>query len=123
MLAVVFGLAGSLGGGILQINSGLATIELVEVSLVPLLVILGLLTASVSAAEDITIDLGRGPVTVHVPSSYVPGTPTPVVMMLHGYTSSGPETEAILQFRPVAEELGFFYLYPTGTSDLLSPTA
>ena len=72
-----------------------------------------------SVWADITIDLGRGPVTVHVPSSHVPGTPTPVVMMLHGYTSSGLETEAILQLRPVAEQLGFFYLYPDGTSDFL----
>jgi polyhydroxybutyrate depolymerase len=79
-----------------------------------------ILLALASAAQaDVVIDLGRGPVTVHVPASYVDGTPTAVVMMLHGYTSSGEETEALLQLEPLAEQLGFFYLYPTGSSDLL----
>ena len=72
--------------------------------------------AAASAGTDIEIDLGRGPVTVHVPSSY-DGSPTGVVMLLHGYTSTGPETEAILQLLPQAEQLGFLYLYPTGTLD------
>ncbi|MDA8021189.1 MAG: hypothetical protein MPN21_27445 [Thermoanaerobaculia bacterium] len=82
-------------------------------------VLLFLFLASPVSA-DVTIDLGRGPVTVHVPSTYEPGTPSAVVMLLHGYTSSGPETEAYLQLRPLAEQLGFLYLYPTGSSDFLS---
>jgi polyhydroxybutyrate depolymerase len=81
---------------------------------------IGLILAQIVGAQ-ITIDLGRGrgPVTVHVPSSYEAGSPTAVVMLLHGYTSSGQETEAYLQLLPLAEQLGFFYLYPNGTSDFL----
>lgn len=79
---------------------------------------LGLILAPIASA-DIIIDLGRGPVTIHVPSSYQPGTPTAVVMLLHGYTSSGAETEAYLQLQPWAERLGFIYLHPDGTSDFL----
>lgn len=85
--------------------------------LVALILSVALLSAPVAQA-DVTIDLGRGPVTVHVPSSYEPDTPVGVVMLLHGYTSTGPETEAILQLQPWSEELGFLYLYPTGTVDL-----
>lgn len=66
-----------------------------------------------------TIDVGRGPIPVVVPSSYDPGTPTPLVIMLHGYSSSGAAKEAEWQITPLAEEYGFLYLYPDGTQDFL----
>ena len=34
-------------------------------------------------ANDITVDAGRGPITVHVPDSYEEGTPAPLVVLLH----------------------------------------
>lgn len=64
------------------------------------------------------IDVGRGPIPVVVPSSYDPGTPTPLVILLHGYSSSGATKEAEWQITPLAEEYGFLYLYPDGTQDL-----
>lgn len=90
--------------------------KLIALRPVPLGLLAGLLLAS-AAAADISIDAGRGPVTVHVPPSYDPGSPAGVVMLLHGYTSTGPETEAILQLLPQTDQLGFIYLFPTGTSD------
>ena len=76
--------------------------------------------ASTSAAQgDIVIDLGRGPITVNVPPSYDPDIPTPLVILLHGYSSSGQETEAYLQLTPVSDAFGFLYLYPDGTADPL----
>ena len=61
-----------------------------------------------------SIDVGRGPVGVHVPPSYDPGTPMPLVLLLHGYTSSGAIQESYMQFTPLADEFGFLYLHPDG---------
>ena len=72
-----------------------------------------------AAGADVVIDLGRGPVTVHVPPSYDPATPAPLVVLLHGYTSSGQETEDYLQLTPLADQLGFLYVYPDGTVDAI----
>ncbi len=70
------------------------------------------------APDGPTVDAGRGPVPVIVPSSYDAGTPTPLVIALHGYTNTGPEVEAYFRLAPRAEEYGFLYLFPTGTDDL-----
>jgi polyhydroxybutyrate depolymerase len=78
-----------------------------------------LVAAGFPAVADIVIDLGRGPVTVHVPSSYDAGVPAPLVFLLHGYSATGAEKEAHYQFLPLSEEHGFLYLYPDGTEDWL----
>lgn len=72
-----------------------------------------------AVAGDIFIDLGRGPIQVYVPSSYDPEVSTPMVMLLHGYGSSGQEQEDYVQFAPIADELGIIYLHPDGLTDLL----
>ena len=71
----------------------------------------------VSAQGDKIIDLGRGPVTVHEPPSYDPEVPTPVVLLLHGYTSSGSEIESYVQLTQLSDEFGFLYAFPDGTRD------
>jgi len=78
----------------------------------------GLLAAAgFPAYADIMIDLGRGPVTVHVPSSYDAEVPAPLVFLLHGYSATGEGKEAHYRFLPLSEEYGFLYLYPDGTVD------
>ena len=72
-----------------------------------------------AAPGNIVIDLGRGPVNVHVPTGYDPQNPAPLVMLLHGYTSSGQETEDVVQFTPLADQYGFIYLFPDGQTDIL----
>jgi polyhydroxybutyrate depolymerase len=69
------------------------------------------------AYDTIAIDLGRGPVNVHVPVGYRAETPVALVMLLHGYTSSGAGHEAYLGFLPLVDELSFIYLYPDGTTN------
>lgn len=78
-----------------------------------------LFPAHVTIAGDIFINLGRGNVHVYVPSSYDPEVSSPMVMLLHGYGSSGQEQEDYVQFAPIADELGFIYLHPDGLTDLL----
>ncbi len=67
-----------------------------------------------------TIDAGRGPITVHVPASYDGSTPTPLVILLHGYTNTGQGVENWMQFAGLVDQYEFLYLYPTGTTDILN---
>jgi len=57
-------------------------------------------------------------VNVYIPSSYDGQTPMPLVIMLHGYTSSAANHEAYLRFSPLAQARGFLYCYPDGTIDI-----
>ncbi|MDA1265660.1 MAG: alpha/beta hydrolase-fold protein [Planctomycetota bacterium] len=76
-----------------------------------------LLLPPFAAADTITVDAGRGPITVHVPDSYSDGTPAPLVVLLHGYSGNGPGQESYMKFLAVHEEYGFHYAYPNGTID------
>jgi polyhydroxybutyrate depolymerase len=58
-------------------------------------------------------------VEVHVPKSYDPTKPTPVVISFHGYTSNGMQQEGITGLSAKADSVGFVALYPEGTG---SPT-
>ncbi|GAB4520800.1 MAG: hypothetical protein Tsb0020_39410 [Haliangiales bacterium] len=60
---------------------------------------------------------GDRPAPLFVPSSYDGQTPAPLLIMLHGYTASGPTVEDILQITAEAEARGFLYTYPDGTRD------
>jgi polyhydroxybutyrate depolymerase len=56
-------------------------------------------------------------VTVHVPDSYDPARPAPLVVLLHGYSSNAAEQESYLRFTPESDRRGFVYAYPDGTVD------
>ncbi|NUO47934.1 MAG: alpha/beta fold hydrolase [Polyangiaceae bacterium] len=76
--------------------------------------------ASSTTGGMVTTDFQAGdprPVTVHVPSSYDPATPTPLLILLHGYTATGAVQNAYFGLEPVAEERGIIYAYPDGTTD------
>src|SRR5690349_20968850 len=60
---------------------------------------------------------GMRPVEVHVPPSYDPCTPMPLVIMLHGYTATGALEESYLQLTALADARGFLYVHPDGTPD------
>lgn len=69
-----------------------------------------------SAAGETVVADGR-PAALHVPLSYDPSVPTPLVILLHGYGSNSVAQEAYMQFTPLSEEFGFLYLTPDGTVD------
>jgi polyhydroxybutyrate depolymerase len=64
-----------------------------------------------------TVELGGRPVTVHVPDSYDPARPAPLVVALHGYTSDANELETYLRLTPESDRRGFVYAYPEGSTD------
>ncbi|MBT8486536.1 MAG: prolyl oligopeptidase family serine peptidase [Phycisphaerales bacterium] len=84
-------------------------------SILALVATLALPTALASAGA--TVDAGRGPVSIDVPASYDPATATPLVLLLHGYSSSGAFAESSFRLAPLVDELGFLYLHPDGLID------
>jgi len=60
---------------------------------------------------------GDRPVEVFTPSTYQEGTPMPLVILLHGYTTSGLFQEAYFKMQPLAEQHGFLYAHPDGTKN------
>lgn len=60
---------------------------------------------------------GDRPVVPYIPASYEPGTPAPLVILLHGFGASGLLQELVFRLREVSEDRGFVYLMPDGTID------
>ena len=57
---------------------------------------------------------GARPVSLYVPSGYT-GAPTPLVILLHGYSINGAEEDLYLGLRSVAESKTVLYAHPDGT--------
>ncbi|HEX2667425.1 MAG TPA: PHB depolymerase family esterase [Gammaproteobacteria bacterium] len=53
---------------------------------------------------------------VHVPPSYQPGHPLPLVIVYHGSGGSGDKIESRIGLDAVADRLGFIAVYPDGIS-------
>ncbi len=68
-------------------------------------------------ADTMQVDLGRGPITVHYPAANDVEHPAPLLILLHGYTGTGPGQEGYFGLLPHVEREGFIYAYPDGTSN------
>lgn len=64
---------------------------------------------------DQVLTVDHRPVTIHVPASYDPHTPVPLVLMLHGRGASGAIHEDYFKIIPESERRGFLYAMPDGT--------
>ena len=60
--------------------------------------------------------------TLYVPASYTPGTPAPIVLNFHGYTSTAFEQFYYGDFRAIADTAGFLIVVPMGTLDATGTT-
>ncbi|MGE5181380.1 MAG: alpha/beta hydrolase family esterase [Acidobacteriota bacterium] len=69
-----------------------------------------------------TIQSGGLPrvVNVHVPASYDPANPMPLVMNFHGFTSDAIQEAVLSQMTAKADAAGFVVIYPYGTGAPLS---
>jgi polyhydroxybutyrate depolymerase len=54
---------------------------------------------------------------VYTPASYNPGTPVPLVFVLHGFTQSGLSIMNVSAFNSVADTANFIVVYPNGISN------
>jgi polyhydroxybutyrate depolymerase len=73
-------------------------------------------TADLTEASTVDPTVDR-PYEVFVPSSYDEADAAPLVLLLHGYTSTGDVQEGYFGFQVLAEERGFLYVHPDGTKD------
>jgi polyhydroxybutyrate depolymerase len=64
-----------------------------------------------------TVDVDGRRVTVHIPASYGGATAAPLVIGLHGYTSTGAELDSYLRLTAESDRRGFVYAYPDGSRD------
>jgi polyhydroxybutyrate depolymerase len=62
-------------------------------------------------------DAGRGPLPLVVPTDYDEAKPAPLVVLLHGYTSSGKGQEAYMKFGKLADAYGYLFIAPDGTKE------
>lgn len=72
---------------------------------------------SVEPGGTVTVDLDDRPFRLHVPESYDPAGTSPLVVLLHGYTSSAEEQESYFRLTGEADRRGFLYAMPDGTRD------
>lgn len=64
-----------------------------------------------------SIDLGRGELPVTVPESYDGNTPVPLIVLLHGYSSSGNGQNSYMGISDLADDYGFIMVAPDGTRE------
>ncbi|MCY4507261.1 MAG: alpha/beta fold hydrolase, partial [Acidobacteria bacterium] len=88
------------------------TMRRVSWALVAVLVMIG-----PGAASAQTVDAGRGELPVHVPSGYDAAAPAPLIVLLHGYTSSGEGQDSYMQVSALKDAYGFIMVAPDGTRE------
>jgi polyhydroxybutyrate depolymerase len=62
-------------------------------------------------------DFGRGEVKVTIPESYDENRAAPLIVLLHGYTSSGANQDGYMGFSELADDYGFLLVAPDGTQE------
>ncbi|MFL5643495.1 MAG: alpha/beta hydrolase family esterase [Chloroflexota bacterium] len=71
-----------------------------------------------SSSNDAAIVVGGDrPVTVAVPPGYDPTRPAPLLILLHGYGSSGGQHDMYFHLGELAAPRGYLYVHPDGTLD------
>lgn len=53
----------------------------------------------------------------YVPATYTAGTPVPLILNLHGYTSNGVQQSYYTNFNGIADTANFIVVHPDGTND------
>jgi polyhydroxybutyrate depolymerase len=83
---------------------------------------------SIDGGDAGSVDAGDGggadgglvaqrPYHFQAPSNYDPSKPTPLLVMLHGYSADGPTEEAYFQLGTLVDAKTILYAYPDGTKD------
>jgi polyhydroxybutyrate depolymerase len=73
-------------------------------------------SAAASGFADFAVG-GDRRVMIHVPPSYDPSRPAPLLILLHGYGSNGQDHDAYFHLGDAVEQRGFIYAFPDGTMD------
>jgi polyhydroxybutyrate depolymerase len=84
---------------------------------IPYILLATLWILSTGSAFAQFVDAGRGELPLTVPSSYDIDIPTPLIVLLHGYTSSGAGQDAYMKFSDLSDHYGFLLVAPDGTQE------
>lgn len=76
---------------------------------------IGLLLTAGATAQ--TIDAGRGAIPLTVPASYAADDPAPLLVLLHGYGSSGARQDGYMKFSALADHYGYLFFAPDGNQE------
>jgi len=79
--------------------------------------LIALVSLAATTLNAQSVSNGRGDVPVTVPSNYDANTATPLLVVLHGYTSSGAGQDAYMRFSALADNYGFIMIAPDGTQE------
>jgi polyhydroxybutyrate depolymerase len=90
---------------------------LIAKSLISTLLNLSLLVGLAATANAQSVNLGRGELPLTVPQNYNAQTPTPLIVLLHGYTSSGAQQDSYMGFSKLAEKYGYLFIAPDGDKE------
>lgn len=84
---------------------------------VPSLLFVLLIQLGIGTASAQSIDMGRGEIPVTVPAGYSEDVATPLIVLLHGYTSSGARVDQYMGLSAIADDYGFLLVAPDGTRE------
>ena len=76
-----------------------------------------LLVGMIGSASAQSIDAGRGELPVYVPTAYDGDAATPLIVLLHGYTSSGEGQNGYFGLSALVDRYGFIMVAPDGTRE------
>lgn len=82
-----------------------------------LILILCSFGSAASAQNRTVIDAGRGDIPLIVPNTYNNELSAPLIVLLHGYGSSGAGQDGYLKFSALADRYGFLLATPDGTEE------
>ncbi|MBN1171610.1 MAG: alpha/beta fold hydrolase [Micromonosporaceae bacterium] len=74
-------------------------------------------TPTGAPGSTVTVELDERPFALHLPTSYDAVHQMPLVVLLHGYTSSAAEAERYFALTAESDRRGFLYAMPDGTRD------
>lgn len=75
-------------------------------------------TAPSHAQTEVSVDAGRGLVTLHLPPAFDGVTPLPLILNLHGYGGNGEGQQAYFGLLPQTDAQGVMVAIPDGMEDL-----
>jgi polyhydroxybutyrate depolymerase len=93
--------------------------KVLAISVLSVLIVMGgsSVTSAAAPSGTATESVDSRPFTIVVPKSYRASTPAPLIVALHGYTSSGKQAQEFFGLGTQAEKRGFIAVYPDGTKD------
>lgn len=84
---------------------------------VGLMMLAMVLSSVVSAQSNVTIDAGRGDIPLLVPDNLQANAPAPLIVLLHGYGSSGVQQNGYMRVGELVNRYGFLLATPDGTQE------